>query len=96
MVLEFAVFLLIKILCCKRAPLVNSILISYCFHASNFSGNKSMKRQPILFKVEYGLWLKLQISCVSHFDFLALECLFSGSDSISVWFGFKSTEQLEL
>lgn len=50
-----AVFLLIKILCCKRALLVNSILISYCFCASNFSGNKShfsMKRQPILFKVE--------------------------------------------
>lgn len=45
-----AIFLLIKILCCKRTLLVSSILISYCFCASNFSGNKShfsMKRQPI-------------------------------------------------
>lgn len=55
-----------------------------------------MRKQPILFKAEQGLWLQLQTSSVFYFDFLASECLFNGSDSISMWFGCKGTEQEEL
>ena len=90
---DCSIFLLIKIFCCKGAPLVS--LISYCFCASNFSSNKSyfsMRKQPMLFKVEPGLWLKLQTHPAFCFDFLTSECPFSGSDPVSIVTVFSQDE----
>ena len=46
----------------------------------------------MLFKVEPGLWLKLQTHPAFRFDFLTSECPFSGSDPVSIVTVFSQDE----